>query len=134
MGKRLPARYSTQRSVKHEEVYLKGYAGVPELLMGLTEYFTRYNTERSHQSLGYRTPEEVYRTACGSGARIGDKFSDVRGPSKATAIIKSGQRRSAASEPLPSSIRFGFVLTGGPFKYQQNLNEDNWPLVWGQGL
>lgn len=36
------------RSVKHEDVYLKGYASVSELLMGLTEYFAFYNAERSH--------------------------------------------------------------------------------------
>lgn len=63
------------RSVKHEDVYLKGYATVPELLLGLTEYFVFYNTERTHQSLDYRTPDEVYRTASGGGARIVDKFS-----------------------------------------------------------
>jgi putative transposase len=90
------------RSVKHEDVYLRGYASVPELWIGLTAYFTFYNTERSHQSLGYCTPEEVYRTACGGGARIVDKFNDVGVPSKATGVIKSGQRRSAATEPLPS--------------------------------
>jgi putative transposase len=90
------------RSVKHEDVYLRGYASVPELLVGLTAYFTFYNAERSHQSLGYRTPEEVYRTAFGGGARIVDKFNGDEAPSKATTAIKSGQRRSAASEPLPS--------------------------------
>lgn len=42
------------RSVKHEDVYLKGYVSVPELLLGLTEYFVFYNTERTHQSLDYR--------------------------------------------------------------------------------
>ena len=30
------------RSVKHEDVYLKGYATMPELLIGLTEYFVFY--------------------------------------------------------------------------------------------
>ena len=63
------------RSVKHEDVYLKGYATLPELLLGLTEYFVFYNTERTHQSLGYDTPDQVYRTASGGGARIVDKFS-----------------------------------------------------------
>jgi putative transposase len=33
-------------------VYLKGYAGLPELLVGLTHYFEFYNTERSHQLSG----------------------------------------------------------------------------------
>ena len=34
------------RSIKHEDVYLKGYATMSELLIGLTEYFVYYNTER----------------------------------------------------------------------------------------
>jgi putative transposase len=65
------------RSVKHEDVYLKGYASVPELLLGLTEYFVFYNTQRIHQSLNYVTPDEVYRTARGGGARIVDKFGET---------------------------------------------------------
>jgi len=63
------------RSVKHEDVYLKGYATLPELLLGLTEYFVFYNTERLHQSLDYHTPDEVYRTASGGGASIVEKFT-----------------------------------------------------------
>lgn len=62
------------RSVKHEDVFLKGYATVSELLLGLTEYFVFYNTERFHQSLGYATPDQVYRTGNGGGASIVDKF------------------------------------------------------------
>jgi putative transposase len=48
------------RSVKYEDVYLKGYERVPELECGLQAYFGFYNTERLHQSLDYRTPAEVY--------------------------------------------------------------------------
>jgi putative transposase len=44
------------RSVKYEDVYLKGYETVPELLMGLTRYFEYYNDERPHQALGNATP------------------------------------------------------------------------------
>ena len=33
----------------------------PELESGLTAYFRFYDEERPHQSLGYRTPAEVYR-------------------------------------------------------------------------
>ncbi len=62
------------RSVKHEDVYLKGYVDLPGLHLGLTEYFEFYNTERPHQSLGNRTPIQVYQTAIGGGARIVDKF------------------------------------------------------------
>lgn len=63
------------RSVKYEDVYLKGYANAMELMIGLAEYFVFYNGERPHQSLGNLTPDEVYATASGGGARIVDKFS-----------------------------------------------------------
>jgi len=63
------------RNVKHEDVYLKGYGSMVELTLGLTEYFAFYNGERPHQSLGYKTPNTVYRTAAGGGAMIVDKFS-----------------------------------------------------------
>lgn len=48
------------RSVKYENVYLYGYQTIPEARNGLTIYFERYNKERSHQSLGYKTPWQVY--------------------------------------------------------------------------
>ncbi len=65
------------RSVKHEDVYLKGYATMSELLIGLTKYFVFYNTERPHQSMSYSTPDQVYRTASGGGAKIVDKYSKL---------------------------------------------------------
>jgi putative transposase len=49
------------RTVKYEDVYLRGYGSVPDLEQGLRAYFTFYNEARLHQSLGYRTPAEVYR-------------------------------------------------------------------------
>jgi len=51
------------RTVKYEDLYLRGYETVPELLAGLGRYFAFYNEGRLHQSLGYRTPGEVYRLA-----------------------------------------------------------------------
>jgi putative transposase len=49
------------RTVKYEDIYLRGYETVAELLRGLRRYFAFYNQERLHQSLGYETPAEVYR-------------------------------------------------------------------------
>ena len=49
------------RSVKYEDIYIKKYDRVPELESGLTAYFQFYDEERSHQSLDYQTPGEVYR-------------------------------------------------------------------------
>jgi putative transposase len=63
------------RTVKYEDVYLNKYDSIKDLLMGLTQYFLFYNQERYHQSLGYKTPHEVYQTAMGGGAKIIDKFS-----------------------------------------------------------
>jgi putative transposase len=51
------------RSVKQEDIYLKGYEVVPALQAGLKSYFGFYNEERPHQSLDYRTPAEVYRSS-----------------------------------------------------------------------
>jgi len=68
------------RSVKYEDIYLKGYASLPKLVLGLTEYFAFYNHERPHQALGNRTPEAVYRTGTGGGARIVDRFGSAPQP------------------------------------------------------
>lgn len=48
------------RSVKYENVYLKGYQTIPEAREGLTGYFDFYNRERFHQSLDNKTPWQVY--------------------------------------------------------------------------
>ena len=109
------------RSVKHEDVYLNGYATMGELMVGLTKYFAFYNGERPHQSLSDKTPDVVYCTAIGGGAMILDKFGGADGESpvplrstggsppaearstpESTATVeptaKPGQRRPAASE------------------------------------
>jgi len=49
------------RTVKYEDIYLKHYDTVSALVRGLDHYFTFYNQERPHQSLGYQTPAFVYR-------------------------------------------------------------------------
>ena len=48
------------RSVKYEEVYLKAYRDGSEARRGIDAYLDFYNRERPHQSLGYRTPTQVF--------------------------------------------------------------------------
>ena len=48
------------RTVKYEEVYLKSYRDGKEARTEIGEYFRFYNTERPHQALGYKTPDEEY--------------------------------------------------------------------------
>ena len=49
------------RSIKYEEVYLKAYQTVAEARVGINAYLEFYNRRRPHQSLGYRTPAQVYQ-------------------------------------------------------------------------
>lgn len=48
------------RSVKYEEVYLKGYGSVSEARQGIGRYFEFYNSQRPHSSLDKATPDEFY--------------------------------------------------------------------------
>ena len=86
------------RSVKYEDVYPKNYASMPALLVGLAEYFIFYNGKRFHQALGYKTPDQVYRTGDGGGAKIVDHFSEKKDSSNE----EMGQHQSAVAETTPS--------------------------------
>jgi putative transposase len=81
------------RTVSYEDVYLKKYENMPDLMLGLTHYFLFYNEERLHQSLGYTTPDIVYQTSTGGGAKIVDKFGGARETSSPVPLCLSGQRR-----------------------------------------
>lgn len=48
------------RALKYEEVYLKVYESPKDARRNIARYIEYYNSERPHQSLGYRTPAEVY--------------------------------------------------------------------------
>jgi putative transposase len=98
------------RSVKHEDVYLKGYASMAELTVGLAQYFAFYNGGRPHQSLGYKTPAEVYASGQNGGAIIVDKFGGAREESLAplrcargSSRAQTGQRCSAACEEMDTA-------------------------------
>jgi putative transposase len=52
------------RTVKYENVYLHAYRDGREAQQRLASYFAQYNAERLHQSLDYRTPDEVYFGTC----------------------------------------------------------------------
>jgi putative transposase len=55
------------RSVKYENIYLRGYETPAALERGLSSYFDFYRYERLHMALDYRTPWEVYS----AGRRVG---------------------------------------------------------------
>ena len=51
------------RSLKHEDVYLKGYADGCQAKAGIADWMEFYNGRRLHQALGYRTPMSIWREA-----------------------------------------------------------------------
>ena len=48
------------RTVKYENVYLEGYTCPRDARRGIAAFLAFYNDRRVHQSLGYRTPAEIY--------------------------------------------------------------------------
>lgn len=91
------------RSVKHEDVYLNGYATMEELLLGLTKYFVFYNGERPHQALGDRTPDEVHVSRAGGGAMIVDKYGAA--PVHPIALRSTGTEFEAVRTEVESAIQ-----------------------------
>jgi putative transposase len=83
------------RSVKHEDVYLNGYATMEELMMGLSQYFAFYNGQRMHQALNNQTPDAVYTSATGGGALIVDKYPDHKLVSNSPAVDKAPAHRTS---------------------------------------
>ena len=89
------------RNVKYEDVYLRGYASMKELTIGLTKYFAYYNAERPYQSLAYKPPDIAYSSGCYRGAKIVDKFTEVNSEVKAlwaSVCKKTGQREVAVCD------------------------------------
>jgi putative transposase len=51
------------RTIKYENIYIKGYETMSEASSGLEEYLKFYNSERIHSALQYKTPDMVYQVA-----------------------------------------------------------------------
>lgn len=62
------------RNLKCERYKFETARSLLALWMGLTRCFQFYNEERSHQALGYKTPDVAYLTATGASAKIVNKF------------------------------------------------------------
>ena len=59
------------RSLKYEDIYLKGYGDGREARDGIGAWIAFYNTRRPHQALANRTPMAVWRD--GVIGALGDK-------------------------------------------------------------
>jgi len=63
------------RSLKYEDIYLKGYADGREARIGIGLWMTFYNSCRPHQALASRTPMAVWRA--GVTGALGDTVVDM---------------------------------------------------------
>ena len=85
------------RTVKYEEVFLREYGSVREARRCLGRWMRHYNGDRPHQSLGYRTPDEVY-------------FGDVGGLGAASGSTPALATPAAAFAPLADTPQDVFGL------------------------
>ena len=58
------------RSLKYEDVYLKGYADGREAARGIAEWVAFYNERRPHQALAHRATMAVWREAVAGGGAV----------------------------------------------------------------
>ena len=71
---------------------------VQAVQLGLTEYFVFYNTERTHPSLDYGTPDGVYRQRAEGAARSVDKYGEKKTHSEIA--TKKETKNRASTMPL----------------------------------
>ena len=96
------------RSLKYEEVYLNAYASVAEAKAGIGAWHNFYNEERQHQSLGYRTPRQIYDEGlwiCGRSALPTGSASPA-----SRASSESGEMLAFAHIPTGATANKGFDI------------------------
>jgi putative transposase len=79
------------RSLKHEDIYLKGYADGREAHAGIAAWFAFYNTRRPHQALGDRTPMAVWRD--GTSGALGERAVDMMDNARALPTCPQPQQQ-----------------------------------------
>jgi putative transposase len=79
------------RSLKHEDVYLKGYADGREAHAGIAAWLAFYNSRRPHQALANRTPMAVWRA--GSSGSLGERAVDMMDNARALPTCPQPQQQ-----------------------------------------
>lgn len=51
------------RTLKYEDIYIRQYSSVKECREGVSRFIQFYNSQRIHQSLGYKVPDDLYKPA-----------------------------------------------------------------------
>jgi putative transposase len=96
------------RSLKYEEVYLHAYATVAEAKAGIGAWLSFYNEERQHQSLGYRTPRQIYQEGLWICGRSASPTGCASPASRASS--ESGEMLASAHIPTGATANKGFDI------------------------
>ena len=83
------------RSLKYEDIYLKGYSDGHEAKAGIARWIEFYNFQRPHQALENRAPMAVWRA--GVIGAFGEEAVDMT----LLASEKLGQRCALPTSPQP---------------------------------
>jgi len=51
------------RTLKYEDIHIRQYGSLKECREGVSRFIHFYNSQRIHQSLGYKVPDELYKPA-----------------------------------------------------------------------
>ncbi|WP_414644625.1 integrase core domain-containing protein, partial [Bradyrhizobium sp.] len=111
--------------------YLNAYASVAEAKAGTGPWLEFYNEERQHQSLGYRTPRQIYQKGlwiCGRSAVPTDCASPA-----SRANSESGEMLAFAHIPTGATANEGFDIDevkGRPLYQLARISH----MVFGDGL
>jgi Integrase core domain len=105
------------RSLKHEDIYLKGYADGGEAKAGIGAWFAIHNSARPHQALGNRMPMAVWRE--GTTGDFGEMAVDMTlRLDNARALPHTHSRHSSKrlsrSDDFNKTERPAFQLTDRP--------------------
>src|ERR1700751_5697911 len=100
------------RSLKYEEVYLNAYATVADAKARIGCWLEFYNAERQHQSLGYRTPRQIYQEGLWICARS----------AVPTGCASSASRANSESREM---LAFAHIPTGTTVNKTIDVNDSN---------
>src|SRR5262249_27930657 len=114
------------RSLKYEDIDLKGYADGREARAGIASWIAFYNGRRPHHALGHRTPMAVWHAGI-TGARAMDMMDNARAlptcpqpqQPQQTASLAAGCPEVGAvafpiKKPVPLVLLVGSTSTSGP--------------------
>jgi hypothetical protein len=96
------------RSLKYEEVYLNAYATVAEAKTGIGAWLSFYNEERQHQSLGYRTPRQIYQEGLWGCGRSASPSGSASPASRASS--EGGEMLAFVHIPTGTTANKGFDI------------------------